>query len=137
MAAALKSNVLVSIAKLFRSHAELCKALRLAGRELLQFRDANSRSLARIRGALDAAESVRKEVRSADRLLKQTVSSQAHTPTKKLDQRKALEKSQSEPNRQTVDQIDSGNARRRHHRTRTNSRRVLKFPARRSVRGHS
>jgi hypothetical protein len=46
--------------RLFQSHAELCTALRLAGRRLLRVEEQNSESLQKIRKVLKCAENVRK-----------------------------------------------------------------------------
>ena len=50
--------------QLFRSHAELSAALRLAGRQILQFEQHGDESLERIRKVLRRAENVRKMLQS-------------------------------------------------------------------------
>src|ERR1700678_3071557 len=53
-------SILSLMDSLFQSHAELCTALRLAGRQLLRVEDPGAESLEKIRNVLKRAANVRK-----------------------------------------------------------------------------
>lgn len=130
MGKAPKFTAPVPTAKLIHSHAELSKALRVAGREMLQFQDENSHSLVRIREVLKAAESVREELKNAYRSPKGNGSSKTRKPPQAADPGESPEIAYSEHGEQALNQAHEGSSPEKRRFTRPNSYRVLKFPIR-------
>jgi len=120
----------VPTAKLIHSHGELTNALRVAGREMLQFQDENSHCLVRIREVLKAAESVREELKNAYRLPQGIGSSKTRKPLQTADPGEASETANPEAGKQDPDRAQAAGSQPKHRFTRPNSYRVLKFPIR-------
>jgi len=118
----------VPIAELMESHTELCRALRLSGRELLQFVDPNSQSMSRIRKILNAAETLRKEIKSAYLPSGGGLGNERGPRQTPKAQRKARKPAGSEQYIAAASQA-TGKSKRKHF-TRPNSYRILHFPIR-------
>lgn len=122
----------VPIAKLIESHADLFQALRLSGRELLQFIDQDSQSLVRIRKVLSNADKVRKELKDAYQWADGgTAPARKRRQTGKARaKRNRSEVSSLAPESSPPDKQVRGRNSKRNRLTRPNSYRILKFPAR-------
>jgi hypothetical protein len=105
--------------KLFQSHADLCDALRLAGRQLLPVEEKGSESLERIRSVLKRADNVRKAL---------VTFNQWPEALEDVHQSMAASASEYIVEHGTADVLLPKGVQKRNSLTRTNSLRVLKFP---------
>ena len=110
--------------QLFRSHAELSAALRLAGRQILQFEQHGDESLERIRKVLRRAENVRKMLQSPNEspeglknVEQDKLEADAPAPAPEHSPDKAVNEA---PSRKSVQS--------RTHRARSLTLRIIKFP---------
>jgi len=116
----LEKSALSLTDQLFRSHAELCTALRLAGRLLLAFEKQDHQSLQKIREVLKRADNIRKSLGIADEMPeapRNTYEFVADPPTPEYDDDQAM---QDGPIRKRTQ--------RRTRLTRPYPLRILKFP---------
>ncbi len=111
--------------QLFRSHTELCAALRLAGRQMLRLEQQGDGSLERIRKALKRADNVRKmleipdESRAAIKNLKNIDEIVVEAPPSAAE---------CSPDQGIENSPMRKNVQKRTRLTRPNSLRVVRFP---------
>jgi len=122
-----EESALSLVDELYRSQAELCTTLRLAGRQLLQFEKRGDGLLDKVREVLKRAENIQKTVRSAS-VLSETLSQDAPYGNE-LAMEAPTQDSEYSPN-QAVGATVMPETRRRRTLRRPNALRVIKFPVR-------
>ena len=103
--------------QLLRSHAELCQALRLTGRQMLRFEKQDDESLERIRQVLKRADNMRKMLQNPDE------------STGALNAMAQNQLIMDAPRQTLKDSPVHGSAKRRSRLTRPRSPRIIRFPA--------
>jgi len=122
----IEKSALSGLDGLFRSHAELCTALRSVGRQMLRFEKHDGQSLDNIRKVLKRATNIRRTLRIPEDVLDPPGQLDDLAPALPVA---ASECSPGEPSSDAPIRKDvQKDAQRKHRLTRPHSLRILKFP---------